>query len=150
MLLSMAALKKSSIPRLEAILKFINEHDCAHLPDGETAIEGRELFVRVSSYLPKPALENRFETHRNYADVQYIAQGAELMQTAHPQDLSALTDYDSQGDCQFFKPQGLVRDLIVRQGDFAVFFPNQAHRPACRCEGYDGPVKKLVFKVKIH
>ena len=96
-------LKRYAVPKTEAILKFITDHDCAHLPDGEMEIQGRELFVRVMSYIPKPASENRFEIHRIYADVQYVVNGAEIMQTARSKDLSPLTEYDAQGDYHFFK-----------------------------------------------
>ena len=45
-------------PKTEAILKFIAEHDCANLPDGEMEIEGRELFVRIMSYVPNRRRES--------------------------------------------------------------------------------------------
>jgi YhcH/YjgK/YiaL family protein len=143
-------LKRYAVPKTEAILKFIADHECARLPDGEMEIEGRELFVRIMSYVPKPAAENRFEIHRIYADVQYLASGAEIMQTARMKDLSPLTDYDPKGDYHFFKASGAITDLIIQAGEFAVFYPNQAHRPSCLWEGHKGLVKKLVFKVKMN
>jgi biofilm protein TabA len=143
-------LKCYAIPKAEAILKFIADHDCAHLPDGEIEIEGRQLFVRVMSYIPKPAAENRFEIHRINADVQYIVSGAEIMQTARMKDLTPLADYDPKGDFHFFKASGAMSDLIVEAGEFAVFYPNQAHRTSCLYGGHKGLVKKLVFKVKIN
>jgi YhcH/YjgK/YiaL family protein len=143
-------LKRYAVPKAEAILKFIVGHDCPHLPDGEIEIEGRDLFVRIMSYQPQKAAENRFETHHIYADVQYVVSGAELMQTARPEDLSPLTDYDPSGDYQFFKLSGDVStDVIVKAKEFAVFYPRQAHRPSCAYEGYKGQIKKLVFKIKI-
>ena len=143
-------LKRYAVPQTESILKFIAGHDCAQLPDGEIEIQGRELFVRVMSYLPKPAQENRFETHLLYADLQYVVSGAEVMQTARLEDLTALTDYDNKGDYQFFKTSKSTTNLIVQAGEFAVFYPNQPHRPSCLYEGYQGLVKKLVFKIKIN
>jgi len=147
---SIGQLKRYAVPKADLILKFIAEHNCVNLADGEMEIEGRQLFVRIMSYIPKPALENRFETHHIYADVQYVALGAELMQTARLKDLEVLTGYDDQGDYQFFKPKGAITDLVIEAGEFAVFYPRQAHRPACLYEGYKGTVKKLVFKVKIN
>ena len=147
---SISHLKRYAVPRTDAILKFIAEQDCVHLPDGEMEIEGRELFVRIMSYIPKPAQENRFETHHIHADVQYVVSGAELMQTARTQDLTALTDYDDKGDYQFFKAFQAATDVIVKAGEFAVFYPNEAHRPSCSYEAYKGTVKKLVFKIKIN
>lgn len=143
-------LHRYSVPKTDAILKFIAGHDCAGLFDGETEIQGRELFVRIMSYTPKPAAENRFEIHRVYADVQYVVSGTEIMQTARMKDLTPLTDYDNKGDYHFLKSHGATTDLIVQAGEFAVFYPNQAHRPSCLYEGYKGLVKKLVFKVKIN
>lgn len=144
-------LKRYALPETEKILKFITSHDCLHLSDGEMEIEGRQLFVRIMSYQPKPALENRFEIHRIYADVQYLVQGRELIQTTRLEDLTPLTDYDAARDCQFFKPSdGALTDLIVATGECAIFYPQEAHRPSCVCAGHQGLVKKLVFKVKIH
>jgi len=143
-------LKRYAVPKTEAILRFIAEHDCMNLPDGEIEIQGRELFVRVMSYVPKAPEENSFEVHRIYADVQYVVAGVEIMQIACMKDLSILTDYEPQGDYQFFKSTGLSTDLIIGAGEFAVFYPDQPHRPSCIQEGFTGLVKKLVFKVKIN
>jgi len=143
-------LKRYAIPQSDAILQFIAHHDCSHLPDGEIEIDGRKLFVRIMSYTPKPAEDNRFEIHQVYADVQYMARGVEIMQTARVKELSALTEYDSQADFQFFNPSDAKSDLLVQTGEFAFFYPKEAHRPSCAYAGYKGMVKKLVFKVKIN
>ena len=108
------------------------------------------MFVRIMSYIPKPATENRFEIHRIYADVQYLVSGAEIMQTARMKELTPVTEYEATGDYHFFKTSGPTTDLIVQAGEFAVFYPHQAHRPSCSYQGYQGLVKKLVFKVKIN
>ena len=147
---SIDQLKRYGVPKTEAILKFIAGHDCSHLPDGEIEIEGRQLFVRVMSYIPKPAVENRFETHRIYADLQYLVSGAEIMQTARMNELTPSTEYDNKGDYLFFKDPSAVTELIVKEGEFAVFYPGKPHRPSCAFEGYKGKVKKLVFKIKIN
>ena len=142
-------LKRYAVPKTEDILKFIEGHDCVNLPDGEIEIDGRQLFVRVMNYVPKGAEDNRFEIHFVYADLQYIVSGAEIMQTARLKDLSPLGEYDAKSDSLFLKNSGAKTDLLVQAGEFAVFYPNEAHRPSCSYEGYKGPVKKLVFKVKV-
>lgn len=143
-------LNRYAVPKAEAILNFIARQDCANLPDGEMLIEGHKLFVRIMSYQPKPAVENRFETHLCYADVQYLASGAEIIQISRSRNLTALTEYDIKEDHQFFEAPDEITDLIVQQGDFTVFYPNEAHRPACSYAGCNELVKKLVFKVKIN
>jgi biofilm protein TabA len=144
------SLKRYAVPKTDAILKFIAEHDCVNLPDGEMEIEGRELFVRIMSYTPKPAAENRFEHHRHYADVQYVILGAEIMQTTSNQNLEPLTEYDSKGDYQFFKAPAKISSFLVKTGECAIFYPTEAHRTTCLHENHQGHVKKLVFKVKIN
>jgi len=147
---NMLNFKLYAVPKTQAILKFIAENDCAKLPDGEIEILGRHLFVRVMSYIPKPA-ENRFETHQIYADMQYVVSGAEIIQTARMKDLTSLTEYDETGDFQFYKVvSGARSDLVVETGEFAFFYPYQPHRPSCVYEGYERFVKKLVFKIKIN
>jgi len=143
-------LNRYNISHTENILKFIKEHDCTQLPDGEIEIEGRDLFVRIMSYTPKPATENRFEKHHVYADLQFIVKGVEIMQTSHGTDLVALTEYDTVGDYQFYRPTGVLNDLIVFKNEFVVFYPNEAHRPSCAYLPKSEPVKKLVFKIKIN
>lgn len=146
---SIQFLNRYNVPRADSILRFIKENDCLNLPDGEIEIEGRDLFVRVMSYFPKPAAENKFETHHTYADLQYVVTGAEMMQIARLDDLTVLTEYDAKGDYQFFKIEVPTTGVIVQSGEFTVFYPKEAHRPACAYEGYKGIVKKMVFKIRI-
>ncbi|MBF0510714.1 MAG: YhcH/YjgK/YiaL family protein [Candidatus Omnitrophica bacterium] len=144
-------LNRYAIPHLKAIVQFIEEHDCALLPEGEIEINARELFVRVMNYVPKNAVENRFETHQVYADLQYMVQGMEIMQTTRIKNLIPLTEYDDPGDSRFYKlfDNAAFTDLVMAPGEFAIFFPHEPHRPACLYEGYQGLVKKLIFKIKL-
>ncbi len=143
-------LKRYQVPQAEAILRFIANNDCVNLPDGEMEIDGRNLFVRIMSYIPKPAAENKFETHQVHADVQYVAQGIELMQVAPSDALTPSTDYDAKGDYRFYAADKNITDLVVRQGEFTVFYPGEAHRPSCLYQNNKNMVKKLVFKIKIN
>ena len=142
-------LGRYALPQKERIIEFLNAQDPLAIPDGEHAIDGRHLFVRVMSDHLKPAEENKFETHRLYADLQYVAQGVELMQTAPADRLTPLTGYDATGDYQFFTADGLVSDLVIRAGAFAVFYPGEPHRPGCRSQETTDKIKKLVFKIKV-
>ncbi len=142
-------LKRHNILKNAAILNFIQSHDCANLPDGEIAIEGKELFVKIMSYEPKAADQNKFETHQVHADVQYMVRGTELMQVAPSDVLTPTTAYDKEGDYQFYQANDAITDLVVRQGEFTYFYPGEAHRPSCVYKNQRGAVKKLVFKIKI-
>jgi len=138
----------TQIPYIKDIVKFIKERDSKALLVGEIPIKGRDLFVRVAEYETQPALTRRFESHRVYADVQYIVSGVECMGFSTENNLSPLTEYDEKEDIQFFESPKCFSPLIVSQKEFVVFLPHELHQPGCI---YQKPslVKKLVFKVRI-
>jgi biofilm protein TabA len=142
--------KRYSIPQLDKILKFVSNNNCLILPNEQIDIDGKNLFVRVMEYQPKLAAQNKFETHQIYADLQYVVSGIELMQVAPERSLSSLGPYDAKGDFEFFKAQEALNDLVVNAGEFAVFYPGEAHRPSCLYKNTAEKVKKLVFKIKIN
>jgi biofilm protein TabA len=143
-------LKRYTIPQTDRIIQFIAENNCLTLPNEQIDIDGKNLFVRVMEYQPKPAQENKFETHKLYADIQYVVQGVELMQIAPTSALTPLGTYDPTGDYEFFKAENDITDLVVRAGEFTYFYPGEAHRPACLYKSFNSTVKKLVFKIKIN
>lgn len=142
-------LKRYNVPFCEDILKFLKAHDPAALPVGEMEILGRDLFVRPSEYDTKPASEGKFETHRVYADLQYVVGGEEIMQVAPIDTLTPLSAYDEKGDYQFFTAAGSISSSLVRAGEFTVFWPGEAHRPCCTPAERPVRVKKLVFKIRM-
>lgn len=142
-------LSRYALPYKEKIAEFLNSRDPRNVPDGEHEICGRELFVRVMSNELKEANENKFETHQIYADLQYVASGVELMQVTPRDQLITITQYDQNGDYQFFKSEKFITDLVVREGEFTIFYPGEAHRPSCIYQNNKGKTKKLVFKIKI-
>jgi biofilm protein TabA len=139
----------SHIPWIEDVVGFLSRSALMDLKDPEVAIRGRDLFVRIMRYQPKPAEQNKFETHRQYADIQVMVKGKEIMQFARPQDLVPLTEYDANNDYRFFTVDKNVSDLVVNAGEFVVFFPGEPHRPSCRCNDYGGENLKFVFKVRM-
>ena len=67
-------------PRLRKALDFLKQTDLLALDTGRVEIEGSEVFALVQSYDSRPIPETpRFEAHRKYLDVQYLASGTEAM-----------------------------------------------------------------------
>mgnify|MGYP001768453260 CR=1 FL=1 len=146
---SIKSLSKYNLPMLEAIKAFLGKHDPLSLAGTEIEIEGRELFVRPGAYKTRRPDEGRFEVHRVYADLQYVVSGAEVMQSAPADALTMATEYDPQGDISFFTAQEDITSVVVRAGEFVVYFPGEAHRPMCQRGLGPEEVRKLVFKIKI-
>jgi len=142
-------LQRYTLSYIDEIRRFLNRSDLAGLDQPEIEIRGRDLYVRIMRYLPKPASQNKFETHRCYADIQVVLEGREVMQVEPASELQPMIEYNRMNDYQFFKVDRNISDVIVVKNAFAVFFPGEAHRPSCLVAPGDGEVFKLVFKVRM-
>ncbi len=126
--------------------EFLKNTDLSALETGKYEIEGNEVFALVSEYDSKLPQNCRLEAHRVYADIQYIVSGKEAIGYAPLHNQSVLTEYNSEKDIVFFS--GETTQLIVEAGMFAVFYPQDVHRPCMQIENPE-KIKKVVVKVKI-
>lgn len=113
------------------------------------AEKGVFFTVSVQEYQTKSAEEGKFEGHQKYIDIQYIVSGSEAMEVCDLSRTGALTEYDTEKDCQFFTAEEKTTRLSLKAGDYAVFFPDDIHKPGLSPNGEAVSVKKIVVKVKI-
>lgn len=107
-------------------------------------------FVNVSSYKNK-LLENcKFENHRAYADIQFIASGSEDIDVIDSAKLKVTEESYDKGDYALFEnAEGYTR-VHLEAGDFVIIFPGEAHRPGIAPGNQPVDVVKAVGKVKIN
>lgn len=134
-------------PRIAAGLRWLRSMDPA-IADGRHAIDGDEVFALVSTYDTVPGTEKRFETHVRHVDLQYVADGQERILHAPAAALSVETPYDPAADIAFYAEPPFASSLLMRRGDLAVFYPDDAHKPGCMA-GARHTVKKVVVKVRV-
>ena len=134
-------------PGIEDALRWLCAWD-PELPDGRHPIEGDEVFATVASYATSPATDRRWEAHRRYLDVQWVASGVERILYAPSAALVLEQPYDEESDLVFFRDPGPSSSLLLRTGDVALFGPADAHKPGCMAGGRDA-VRKVVVKVRI-
>ena len=131
---------------IEAGLKFLASTDFDKVELGRHELDNG-LYCMVMRYDTKPAEEVRYEAHRKYIDIQLCLDGAEKIEYAEISALTPSTEYDAEGDAQFLAGEG---DWVtLGKGVFAIFMPQDAHRPsvnACCCSK---PVFKAVVKVPV-
>jgi biofilm protein TabA len=118
------------------------------LPDGVHEVEGRDIFAKMVSYDTSPAEERKFESHKHYADVQVILEGAERMDVFQEQDMEPLEAYQEKDDVTMLNAPETYSSLAMTSGMFAVFFPQDIHRPNCNLNGKTRN-RKICMKVKI-
>ncbi len=133
--------------RIAAGLRWLRTMDPA-IADGRHSIDGDEVFALVSTYETGPSTEKRFETHVRHVDLQYVADGEERILHAPAGALSVATPYDEAADITFYAEPPFASSLLMRTGDLAIFFPEDAHKPGCMA-GARHTVKKVVVKVRV-
>jgi YhcH/YjgK/YiaL family protein len=144
--LSNANLYSSLGERISRAFAYLKQTDFTKTELGKYEIDGDNIFVLVNEYKTKDASEGKLETHRKYIDVQFVAQGSELMGYA-PFNSQQITDYyNEQNDITFF--EGDKSFVKVDEGMFAIFFPADLHMPGIKVEE-SAYVKKIVIKVKV-
>jgi YhcH/YjgK/YiaL family protein len=126
--------------------EFLKNTDLQSIEIGRYEIEGKDVFALVSEYDSKKPEDCRLEAHQNYADIQYIVSGKEAIGFVTFKNQEVTAAYIPEKDIVFFS--GETTPLILEAGMFAVFFPQDVHRP---CMQIDGPekVKKVVVKVRV-
>lgn len=133
--------------RIAAGLRWLRAMDPA-VADGRHPIDGDDVFALVATYETGPSTEKRFETHVRHVDLQYVAQGQERILHAPAAALSVQTPYDEAADITFYAEPPFASSLLMRAGDLAIFFPEDAHKPGCMA-GARHTVKKVVVKVRV-
>ena len=123
--------------------------DWKSLPEGKHAVDGDRVFAIVQRYPSKPAEKCRFETHRQYIDIQMVVSGAELMEVRAAEDLTVTEPY--KPDIEFYATPdaGSCHTVLLAPGSLAILFPEDAHRPCVAIGGIPAAVHKIVLKVAI-
>lgn len=134
--------------RFDKAFSFLRKAYGGPLPaPGKCEIQGEEVYALVQEYETRPAEELLWEAHRAYIDIQFVYSGSEGIGWADAGTLSPQGPYDAQGDCIL----GQAKDgtlLAMQGGQFAIFFPQDAHKPKCALAGAE-KITKIIIKVKI-
>lgn len=102
----------------------------------------------VSEYTTKEVNENGYEAHRENIDIQYLLKGSEKISCLPLEYLKETKAYKAEIDAAFYEEDGIVgQEMRVGNGYFAVFFPQDGHRPGLH-DGSCKNVKKIVIKIK--
>ena len=134
-------------PKFQTAFAFLHRDDLAALPEGWIEL-GNGVRASVQHYTTSPAEALKFETHEKFFDIQYLAEGVELLGCCTRAGLKELDPYDSTGDVTFYSDPDLAGSVLLRAGDFVIFAPEDAHKPRIAA-GAPMAVKKIVIKVPV-
>ena len=135
-------LNKYFMPAFEAI----REAMASDLEPGRYDIDGDECYYMVQKYQTKPASEAKFESHREYIDIQVILKGEEIIRMESLDKLTRATEYTP--DCELFEMNDEYDSVRLATSDLMIIYPGEAHAPCLQADGADGDVTKIVVKIR--
>jgi YhcH/YjgK/YiaL family protein len=141
-----ASLYSNLAPRVTTALAYLRDKDFASMEPGRYDIQGDEIYAMVQEYTTKDANEVKWEAHRQYIDVQYVARGNERMGYANLGELTVIQDYQEKDDYLLLEGEGDF--LAMVPGTFIVLGPQDAHMPQVAAST-PSAVRKVVIKVAV-
>ncbi|MBA3686399.1 MAG: YhcH/YjgK/YiaL family protein [Planctomycetes bacterium] len=136
-------------PRFARAFAWCGEQRNLAAADGRREL-GDGLAVIIESGSTHDPRERRFESHRANIDIQVNLSGGECMDWIPTAELRVEDDFAPDGDIAFYaQPERPATRLVVDPGWFAIFYPQDAHKPVLHRVATATPFRKLVFKVPI-
>lgn len=133
--------------KFKAAYKWLEEHDVKNMEDGKYVVMDG-VFAMVQRYETIDFSEARFESHKEYFDIQYIADGKESFGMTLVKDCK-LNESVPDNDVYFYDTPAFFTQVNLKAGDLIVVPPEEAHQPRASYNSEKMTVVKVVVKVKI-
>lgn len=130
-------------------LEVIRTKDVATMEPGKYPVDGDRMILQINVSTTEPKENRRAEVHRKYVDVQYMVSGREYIGVYPDPGTDAVAEDRMEADDILFYDSAIGdREVMLpmTEGCFAVFFPEDAHRPGCEMGGPQ-EVRKVIVKV---
>lgn len=138
----------AATPAWEQIFSWLGAQG-ADLAPGEHAIAGRDIYAVVFDFSTKNLLDTTLEAHQVYADIHVPLTGPEVHARFGLDELEEKEPYDPARDAALYHHPERFRALFtLHPGQFAVYFPQDAHLSQGKTGAAAEPLRKLVVKVR--
>ncbi|AMG91963.1 TPA: YhcH/YjgK/YiaL family protein [Citrobacter amalonaticus] len=131
---------------LRQAIEYIKANVTETTEKGKHEIDGSRLFYLISEDMTEPFEKRRAEYHARYLDIQIVLKGQEGMTFSVLPAGKPDTDWLADKDIAFLAEGEQEKTLILNEGDFVVFYPQEVHKPLCAV-GAPAPVRKAVVKL---
>lgn len=119
---------------------------CAH-DDGKIQPESAGWFCTIGPAQTALRETRHTEFHRQYLDIQVLLEGEEIIYFSCA-DARQQQAEERKPDLFILAHPQLPHSVHLRPGDFAVFYPGEAHQALCDV-GEPAKVRKAVFKIPL-
>ncbi len=137
---------KGISPLLDKALDFLATMDLDKKEAGKYEIDGTNLFYMVQDYTTIPEDNGKYESHRDYIDIQLLLSGNEYIRSAPYEGQRTTVEYNSEKDIELFQLSDGY-DLLLKRGMFALLMPTELHAPKIMVNREEC-VRKVVIKIK--
>ena len=136
--------------RLHKGLAYLEEMMKSDVADEKFVIDEDRIFGFVTTVETEEVSARRPESHKRHIDIQFLMEGREKIGYIRKnEDLKVVSDLLEEKDNCFY--DGSIEGevfLDLKPGDFAVFFPEDVHRPQC-ISGDNTKIRKAVIKIRV-
>lgn len=134
---------------IETALEFLRTTDFRTLQPGVVEIDGRTVFAQILDLTTRPREQQKPEVHRRYLDIQFLAWGEEEIGIAIDRGNNVIQEeLLAQRDIIYYQDSENESFIEMIPGSYAIFFPQDVHRPACN-KYRATAIRKIVVKVAI-
>lgn len=130
--------------RFQYALKYLTKTNLHALDPGSYVLKRGSIIVKISTYTSRAPETCKGEAHQKYADIQYVIEGKEAIGYAHIGTCSLAIEYDEKTDMAFYT--GELTEIPINKGYFAIFFPEDVHKPGLYYKE-SLPIKKALVKI---
>ena len=131
--------------KLREGFEWIKNNDLVNMPDGKYKIS-ESIYANLQSYITKDNAP--YEAHRDYIDIQYMVQGEELSGVTNYSNCQTTEKYNKEKDIEFLACNKKEEFFKISEGEFFVFFPHDAHKPAIKINANKN-VNKVIVTVGV-
>jgi len=133
--------------KIAKAFEILKDPELVEKNNGRYDVDGEEFYYIVQRYQTRPVEQGRLEAHKKYIDVQFIADGIELMGFAPIEKLEIETPYNGEKDIAFYKAPDKISSVNLSAGMFCILFPQDGHMPGLQSNGPSN-VLKVVVKLR--
>lgn len=117
---------------------------------GRITIDGENLYINIVETDTNLYDQVKAESHKSYIDIHYLISGEEYIGYGIKTNKQKVSqDLLKESDALLYDE--VENEVFLHQlpGMFAIFFPNDIHRPGC-CIKDRTKIKKAIIKLKIN
>ena len=134
-------------PGIRAAAAFLEKCRLENPAPGTYEIEGRNVYALILDYEPKEKEMLSYESHDRYLDIQCMLLGSEYQWYAPRETLQETVPYNSEKDITRYGFSSQGTRLLLGEGSFAIYSPQDGHLPGVRMDGV-AKCRRVVVKVK--